>query len=213
MLVGIGGYAKSGKDAFADRLVSNDDFVKRFFSWGVNEALLRIDPWLPYALELDDVWPDCTEYTDDLIRYSALFELCGGYDGYDHFKEHPEVRRLMQKMGTEVGRQMFGEQVWIDMLSDQLAGLEENVVVTGVRYPNEMEWLEQAGGISVWVNRPGFGPVNTHSSDNSLGPEHFKIIIENDGTLEDLYLHADALTTVVFMPGGVGAGQTTVVGQ
>lgn len=185
MLIGTGGYVHAGKDATADFLVEDHAFDKRFFSWGVNEALLLLDPWLPFCTEMADIWPDQC----DFLRYTDLFAMCGGYGAYEYFKENPEVRRLMQKMGTEVGRNMFGQQVWVELLDKECAGLladGHDVAVTGVRYPNEIAWVRSRSGRAVWVNRPGFGPVNSHSSDNSLGPDDFDAVIENDGTLADL---------------------------
>ena len=37
--------------------------------------------------------------------------------GYTEAKaEFPEVRRLLQVFGTEVGRDLFGENVWVDIM-------------------------------------------------------------------------------------------------
>ncbi len=192
MLIGLGGYAGSGKDAFADFLVADCGFEKRFFSWGVSETLLVLNPWLPYAEQVADVWPDDA----DMLQYAELFALCGGYGGYELFKTHPEVRRLMQDQGTGVGRQWFGENVWIEILDREVGRLlddGQDVAVTGVRYPNELAWVEGRSGTSLWITRPGYGPINEHSSDNSLAAQDFERVIPNDRTLEDLRCTAKAL--------------------
>lgn len=188
MLIGLGGYAKSGKDATADFMVEDAGFTKRFFSWAVNEALLVLNPWLPYAHEVADVWPA----NADMLRYADFFVLCGGYAEYEHFKDHPVVRQYMQDMGTGVGRKMFGENVWVDKL-DQQVREHGDVVVTGVRYQNELEWVRSSGGKAIWVARRGYGPINAHSSDNSLGEADFDAILQNDGTLDDLRARAKGL--------------------
>ena len=113
----------------------------------------------------------------------------------------PEVRRLLQVMGTEVGRQMFGEDFWIDLMFSKIEGDEYfglPVALTGIRYQNELDRVKAAGGYTVWVNRPNHGPVNAHSSDNSLTCGYFDYVLDNVGSLKDLeyevYLMLEALT-------------------
>jgi hypothetical protein len=75
----------------------------------------------------------------------------------------PEIRGLLQRMGTEVGRQMFGEQVWINKAME-IAEREDNVVFSDVRFHNEADAILRAGGRLWRVTRPGVGPVNSHAS-------------------------------------------------
>ena len=59
--------------------------------------------------------------------------------------------------------------------------------MTAIRFINELQRVEDDGGISVWVARPGIGPVNTHVSDNSLGSRHFDVGFANTtSTLAEL---------------------------
>lgn len=176
MLFGIGGWATSGKDTLADLLVEHAGFHKTYMSKPLEKALLTLDPYIP---------------TDDpsalpVERYSELHQRVG----YDKSKQVPEVRYLLQVLGTEVGREMFGEDCWVNIVMAEaslwMREASTPVAITGIRYKNELLALRNLGGIGVWVSRPGCGPVNSHSSDNSLGPEDFDITVTNDGSIEDL---------------------------
>ena len=170
-LIGIGGYAGTGKDAVATILEDSHGFYGTFMSQPLNAALCRLNPQV-------EVRPG------EVFRYVDLIAQLG----YTRAKELPEVRRLLQAMGTEVGRDMFGQTVWIDQLRNYLAAYkpDDDVVVTGIRFPNEARMIVELGGKLWWVMRPGFGPVNRHTSDNSLTYEDFDRVVVNDGTLEDL---------------------------
>lgn len=171
LLLGLGGYAAAGKDAVADVLHRNHGFAHTFMSKPLLEALLRINPLIPVE--------------GGLVRYSELF----GNVGYAKSKENPEVRRLLQTIGTDVVRNMIGENVWVDvMLADvkPILAAGGDVVVTGMRFRNEMAAVSAAGGLTVWVHRPGVGPVNGHNSDNAVSPDDFDLHLHNDGTLDDL---------------------------
>jgi len=176
----VGGYAHSGKDAFVDGLENCGDYCRTFMSKPLMNALLTLDPVIevenPYNMQLFAREPN--------VRYSALHALLG----YTESKDEPEVRRLLQVLGTEIGRNMFGDDVWVNMIFEELFEADKPYgAVTGVRFANEMSTLKSNfETTSVWIHRPGIVPINSHSSDNSLGPDDFDIIIENTGTLADL---------------------------
>ena len=170
-LIGIGGYAGSGKDAVATILEDSHGFYRTFMSQPLNAALCRLNPQIEVR-------------HGEVFRYVDLIAQLG----YTKAKELPEVRRLLQAMGAEVGRDMFGQTVWIDQLRNYLAAYkpDDDVVVTGIRFPNEARMIVELGGQLWWVYRPGYGPVNSHSSDNTLTYEDFDRVVMNDGTLADL---------------------------
>lgn len=177
-LIVVGGYATSGKDAVANILVDRLGWYKTYMSKPLEQALLALDPWVPWLGEKprpDSYW----------VRYSELHARVG----YDESKKNPEVRRLLQALGSEVGRDLMGENVWLNKVLEEVneqLEIDKNVVVTGIRYPNEMRAFKALSGESLWVTRPGVQAVNTHSSDNTLTQLDFDILCENTGTLEDL---------------------------
>jgi hypothetical protein len=177
VIIGIVGYARSGKDTVAEYLVKEYGFTRRAFADPMREALIRLNPRINVG-EMVGV------YLQD-----AVANL--GWDALKEFSE--DARRLMQRMGTEVGRQMFGEDVWVNKAM-QDADLEENIVFSDVRYENEAEAIIRAGGRLWKITRPGLGPVNEHPSDSALdsAPESlFDLVILNDSTKEELFSELD----------------------
>lgn len=172
--IGLSGYARAGKDSTANILI--DQGWKRFaFADKLKLAVKKLNPIVdnelgrPFTLE------------DALTR-----------EGPDRAKEmYPEYRRLLQVMGTEVGREMFGENFWVEQA---LRDVQENdrAVFTDCRFPNEAQAIKDLGG-EIWrINRPGFGPVNSHASEISLDDWAFDLIIENDGDLDQLRVKVTA---------------------
>lgn len=172
-LIGLGGYASAGKDAFADVLEKNLGWYKTYMSKALRESLETLNP----IVGLD--------VRDHILRFKEAIEILG----YEEAKKLPEVRALLQRMGTEVGRKLWSEDFWVDLcFKDAVKQLEagRNVVITGIRYPNELFAIQSLSGVSVWVSRPRYSAVNEHSSDNSLTHEDFDYTFKNEGTLEDL---------------------------
>ncbi len=184
-IVGIGGLLRHGKDEVADRLVAVHGWIKMGMSDPLNDALLTLDPWIAPMGGFDPP-----------TRYGELHDSVG----YVEAKTHPEVRRLLQKLGTEVGRDMIGQNTWTDIMVRNVRRLSDDgvpgIIVTGVRFPNEIRVVkEELGGDLWWVNRPSLGETvhAGHASENSVSGADFDIIIENDKTLKDLYAKVDSL--------------------
>lgn len=154
-LIGFCGLAGSGKDYAGAELVTTDGFARLAFGDGLKRALYALDPIVLGA----NGFPVSLAETVDQI-------------GWDQAKLRPSVRRMLQRLGTEVGREVLspviGADVWIEML-DHEAGLlevldpEQGVVVTDVRFADEAEWIRRAGGVVVKVVRePLVGDAAEH---------------------------------------------------
>lgn len=60
-------------------------------------------------------------------------------------------------------------------------------IITDMRFPNELIAIQQRGGITIRINRPDTA-VGTHLSEIALDDyQFFDEVIDNDGTMEDLY--------------------------
>jgi len=125
------------------------------------------------------------------VNIPGAYRLSDLVDAVDwtEAKKHEEVRRLLQVIGTNAGREIIGDDVWVDIASEKaLDALEEGfgVVLTDVRFTNEVDFVRELGGCIVRITRPGVGPVNGHISETALDgivPDH---TIVNDGTVEEL---------------------------
>lgn len=178
LLIGLGGFPESGKDTVAEFL--RDDFGFEIFGMSdtLRDTLSLLDP--------------IVSVEGGLTARQAVERY--GYAGAK--ARFPEYRRLLRVLGTEIGRDMLGPAVWLRPTANKiLARLRDGVpcVLTGVRFSNEMDWLRAASGHAVWVDRPG-KETATHVSDLSLGPEHFDLLLANDGDL----LHLRTMTHVLY---------------
>lgn len=190
-LIGLGGKLRAGKDAVGDYLEEKHGYVKLGMSDALNEALLKLNPYI----HLEPGHP-----LGEFVLYKFLHDAVG----YVEAKKNPEVRRLLQVLGTEVGREMIDPDVWVRIAEKKILRLWENgksVVITAMRFPNEIEMLERLGGLSVWVERPdelrlqahSTGADNAplsvlaHASETSVSADDFSYVLMNDGTLEQLY--------------------------
>lgn len=167
MIIGLTGYARSGKDSVADLLVEKG-FIKVAFADLIRESLLILNPYVG---------------SFRLKEYVVLH-------GWDKAKTAiPEIRRLLQVFGTEIARDLYGESFWLDQLKNRfdIDNPDKNWVISDVRYDNEAEMIRKNG--QVWnVIRPGIGPVNNHSSDQGISSNLIdRIILNSAGTkfLED----------------------------
>ena len=92
-------------------------------------------------------------------------------------------REVYQVFGTEVMREVVDENFWIRIAPT------ENIVISDVRFPNELDFIKENEGVTIRVERPslGDGVIQEHASENSLTSAEFDITITNDGTLEEMH--------------------------
>lgn len=213
-LIGLGGKLRAGKDALGDYLEESRNFVKLGMSDALNEALLKLNPVITVQLAHTEAEKRAIaqelrgEYRSEdtyftYVRYQELHDDVG----YVEAKKNPEVRRLLQVLGTEVGRDMIDSEVWVKIAEKKILEHWEagrDVVITAIRFPNELEMVHRLGGINIWIERPNderwVGTEATpghsmqivgHASENSVQPSEFDYFILNDSTLDDLYAQAD----------------------
>ena len=178
-LIGLSGYARAGKDTIAT-ILADYGYVRVGFADSLRDVALALDP----LIFMPGVTTRCRPLT-------AVIDEFGWEQAKDLF---PEVRRTLQRIGTEVGRKFFGENVWVDM---GLAKVTGPTVFTDCRFPNEAAAIRKAGG-QVWrVHRHGYGPVNNHPSETALDGYDFDWHVWNNGTLTEL---ATTIRSELFAP-------------
>jgi hypothetical protein len=173
-IIGLNGVARAGKDTVAKILHDLYGYEIASFSDILNRALIALNPWV-------DVMPSGGGFSAG--GYARYADLVAGI-GYERAKEQPEVRRLLQAMGTEVGRNLLGENIWVDAMFNNMLG--EKVVITNVRFPNEWDATKARGG-QVWrVTRPGYEAALGHISDTALMDWPMDAVLDNDSSIPAL---------------------------
>lgn len=180
-LIGIVGYARTGKDALAEYLVERHRFIRLASGDLVRDVLYASNPFVFYPGG-DTIIERLADQVDRI--------------GWEAAKAEPEVRRLLQDLGTEGVRRTLGHDVWIEETLRRASNISADVVVTDTRFPNEAAKITAAGGKLWRITRPGVGPLNGHSSETLI--DHIKAdhTIDNDGTLEDLRARVDAVLAI-----------------
>lgn len=82
-------------------------------------------------------------------------------------------RYALQKLGTEFGREMIGDDIWVRAAMNRAAQahtFNDLVVFDDVRFDNEAEAIRKAGGIIIEVSRPGLPPRMDHASERGVTP-------------------------------------------
>ena len=69
-----------------------------------------------------------------------------------------ETRRLLQKVGTEEGRNKFGKNIWINVVETWIKLLNERgverFIISDVRFVNEADWVKKINGILIKIDAP-----------------------------------------------------------
>lgn len=166
--IGLAGYAQAGKDTVAKTLIEDFGYKKVAFADSIREALLALNPRIEVGNMPMSLRSGVKSFGWDFLK-----------------KENTGVRELLQKFGTEVGRDLIDENIWVNLALDSIPD-GSRVVFSDVRYPNEADAIKAAGG-SVWrVNRPNNFGANEHESEHALKDYKFNIQINNVDTLEFL---------------------------
>lgn len=94
-------------------------------------------------------------------------------------------RRLLQDLGVAV-REHLDPDAWVNASEAAIERAGTPVVITDVRFPNELKMIRRRGGKILRIERPGVGAINAHSSEHSVNAGDCDLILHNDGTLADL---------------------------
>jgi hypothetical protein len=164
-IIGLTGYAQSGKDTFASILVEKYGYSRIAFADKIRDFLYGINPMVGCSP---------TGYLQDLVNLV----------GWDKAKQEPQVRRLLQDLGISA-RDLISEDIWVTAALSSVSK-DQRVVITDVRFENEAAMIKSMGGQLWRVKRSGVGPVNDHVSESEMDGYKVDQIFVNNGTLEEL---------------------------
>lgn len=172
MLIGLSGKAGSGKDTVAEYLAKQHEFVPLAFADPVKKGLMAM-------FGIDKRW-----FADPELKETDIPEI------------GTSPRILMQTLGTEWGRNLIDEDIWVDAVRRKVLALDSyDVVVTDVRFDNEAALIQELGGTLITVVRPETKDVGIygHSSESGLTSSFGSLILKNVGTKEELFQMVDKL--------------------
>jgi hypothetical protein len=154
-LIGLSGFAGSGKDTLANILVNDYNFTKVSFADRLKDTVSTIFGWDRSWLEGDT--PETRIWREQTDTYWSK-EL-----GYDI-----TPRLMMQRVGTDSLRKGFSDRIWILIVKQVIEQYpDKNIVVPDVRFYNERQLIRDFQGQS-WRIKKGPDPDWTSKaiSDN-----------------------------------------------
>ena len=172
-IVGILGFIGSGKGTIGDHLVNSHGFQSASFAESLKDAVSTIFGW-----------------PRDMIEGSTSQSRI--------WREEPDIywskkmgrnvtpRWVLQHLGTDVLRDRFFDDIWIASLERKIKQTSRNVVITDVRFPNEIKMIRENNGMLLWVKR---GELPTWYNCAVHTPESMPVIYPNVHASEYMWLN------------------------
>ena len=196
MIIGLCGFISAGKDTVADYLVDSYGFGRESFANTLKDAVANVFGWDRILLE--GRTKEAREWREQVDTWWA------------ERLSIPDLtpRWVLQQWGTEVCRRGFHDDIWIASVENKLRKSTNDIVISDCRFPNEINSIKSAGGKVVWVQR-GIMPhwyevavqanrgseaaqrflldAGIHASETAWVGTDFDMILNNNGTMTDLY--------------------------
>ena len=141
MIIGFVGFIGSGKDTAADYLVNFHGFRRDSFANTLKDAVASIFGWDRTLLE--GRTKEAREWREQVDPWWA------------NRLGMPTLtpRWVLQYWGTEVCRHGFHDDIWIASVENKMRKTADNIVISDVRFPNEIRAIHNAGGVVVRIKR------------------------------------------------------------
>lgn len=179
--VALAGKAGSGKNALAQHLVERYGFTEIAFADAIRDAAIALNPLVPIDMGHNG------ELIKSTMRLGTLVDSVGWETAK---RENVEVRELLQRLGTEVGRQIIEPDIWVTIAINRAIAAGGRVVFTDCRFPNEVESVRNNGGLLVRIHRPDVDAISDHVSETAIEDIPADLTVMNVGAREELADHA-----------------------
>lgn len=147
MIIGLLGLINSGKGTVANQLVNEYNFRQDSFASSLKDACSAIFDWPRNMLEGDTT--ESREWREQIDPWWSEQLNMPNFS----------PRLALQVIGTEALRNNFNQDLWFLTLQNRVRkNPNQPVVISDVRFPNEIDFIRKQKGILIKVNR-GLMPV------------------------------------------------------
>jgi hypothetical protein len=187
-VIGICGQAGSGKDTAAKWFMERG-YGKSSFADPIKFMLNQAFGWTPEDWE-DREWKERQDIWATVVAFRP--KNLGWKD--------TSPRALAQWLGTDVVRNNFGQDAWVNLWKQRWHDTgQPRVVVADVRFQNECDAIHKLGGIVLRITRKndtsgdwhfdadGDPVVVPHESERTNELRYIDYQINNDGSIQDMY--------------------------
>jgi hypothetical protein len=208
-VVGFCGFISAGKDTAADYLCNYHGFRRDSFANSLKDAISCVFGWDRILLE--GRTKEAREWRESPDKWWSA-----------RLGKTITPRWILQYWGTEVCRHGFHDDIWIASLENKMRKTTDNIVISDVRFPNEIEAIHNVGGIvvrikrgsepewydaaisynrgpngnSTWaLSRSKLEKFRIHASETSWVGGNIDHVVENNNTIDQLFSQLEKIVS------------------
>lgn len=180
-LIGITGKAGAGKDTLATQLIIffGGECQRMAFAWPLKRMIDAMQGIPTGDGRPNDRWED-QKFKEQVISRIGR-----------------SPRYLAQTLGTEWGRQLVNDNLWVNLTLEAALAAEGTVIITDVRFDNEAKAVRDAGGAILRIVRPDLVEIKegSHVSEAGVSDHLVAATLWNDSDIITLKKRAIAVVT------------------
>ena len=206
-LIALGGLIGSGKDTVANYLCTVHGFKRMSFASVLKDTVSTIFDWDRELLEgSTKASREWREQVDEW--WSKKLNIDGLTPRY-----------ILQQWGTEVIRNSFNDNIWVMSMENKLRKINQDIVITDCRFPNEIQSVKDQNGIVIrtsrgpdphWIKYAIMYNTSEHQSQRDIGLQYLKenkihpseyssvgldydYLLDNNDTIDNLHKQIDKI--------------------
>jgi adenylate kinase family enzyme len=186
----ISGKKQSGKNTVADYISNKYEYTQMSFAEELKEYVAKLLKSMGVHNNGFDI--RSSDFEKDEFKKQVI--------PYRFNKKKRTYRELLQYFGTEMMRNFFNDELWVEIVCDQISMFHKSksIVISDWRFTNEYNSINEAfknthNIITIRVERESCNFNDSHISENALRDFKYDCVIDNNGTKDELYDKIDKL--------------------
>lgn len=180
-IIGILGKKRHGKDTISDHIIKKYKYQSVAYASPLKEACRIL-----FGFNDEQLYGNDKEVIDEYweITPRSAFQFIGT----------DLIRAQMKQLTPKIGENFWAECTRKCIRDKLKQDPQSNIVITDVRFPNEVDLVHEFNGIIIKVERPNMKSNDEHISEKGIDDiKNFNHKIINDGTIEELHKKVDII--------------------